>query len=346
MHLDVVGHPLHTRSLSVALVQRSDGKLDVRAAIIDLRKRGVVPVGGDIQGPGLIHHMQLAGIVDPVTATLEAIVAEQPAVAFEASATSAGESCRDPIDAVRVLAGARLDDSFRRGISAAIGGPRGCSHVATLGHLLGSTSAWALEREQALHGRAASRPAGQRIFRRDLIIDGHEPAAGRILLALQLTDLHFAPALPLARPIERFAGELEFRVLAEVELAGLRLARITGAERRRGRADLAEASWRDRDDLLQGLVGMGLGPGVTGELLARLGEADARDRPLRDALLMLAPTLVQCAATLAEGWMVAAQRSSSIVGMGALPDSCYMWRRGGALWRARQDEGSEPPRQD
>ena len=162
----------------------------------------------------------------------------------------------------------------------------------------------------------------------------------------QLTDLHFAPALPLARPIERFAGELEFRVLAEVELAGLRLARITGAERRRGRADLAEASWRDRDDLLQGLVGMGLGPGVTGELLARLGEADARDRPLRDALLMLAPTLVQCAATLAEGWMVAAQRSSSIVGMGALPDSCYMWRRGGALWRARQDEGSEPPRQD
>ena len=53
MHLDVVGHPLHTRSLSVALVQRSDGKLDVRAAIIDLRKRGVVPVGGDIQGPGL-----------------------------------------------------------------------------------------------------------------------------------------------------------------------------------------------------------------------------------------------------------------------------------------------------
>jgi Protein of unknown function (DUF2889) len=347
VHLDAAGHPLHTRALSVGFFQRDDAKLDVRAAIIDLRKRGVVPVGGDIQGPGLIHHMQLAGIVDPVTATLETIAAAQPAVAFEASATSAGESCRDPIDAVRAVAGARLDDTFRRGISAAIGGPRGCSHVATLAHLLGSTGAWVIEREEAAHGRSAERPTGQRVFQRDVIVDGQEPAAGTIVLALQLTDLHFAPSAPLARPIERFAGELEFRARAEVDLAaGLRLVRITGAERRRGRADLASAAWRDRDDLLQPLVGIGLGPGVTGEFLARLGEAHADDRPLRDALLMLAPTLVQCAATLAEGWVVAAQRSSSIVGMGALPDSCYMWRRGGALWRVRQDENREASGQD
>jgi hypothetical protein len=47
MDLDLGGHPLHTRALSVTLAARADGRLDVAGTLLDLRKRGFVPVGGD-----------------------------------------------------------------------------------------------------------------------------------------------------------------------------------------------------------------------------------------------------------------------------------------------------------
>jgi hypothetical protein len=336
VHLDLGGHPLHTRALTVVLTQRGDGRLDVAGTVLDLRERGFVPVGGDLQGSGIIHDMRLHGIVDPASVTLATLAAEQRSVAFEPSAATGGESCRDPIAEVGTLAGARLDAAFGRRVGQGIGGPRGCSHLATLAHLLGASTAWALERDPALVGPRPARAAGERVFRRDVIVDGHEPAPGEVVLGLQLTDLHFAPAPPLAPPMERFAAELEFRALARVDLKGFCLTRIAGAERRRRAADLATASWRERADVLDGLVGLSLGPGVTSTLLARLGDVDA-DRPLLDGLLMLAPALIQCVAALSEGWVLAAQANPAVA-VGGLPDSCYMWRRGGGLLRARASE--------
>jgi hypothetical protein len=143
--------------------------------------------------------------------------------------------------------------------------------------------------------------------------------------------------------MDRFAAAREVRVLAELDLGAFALVRVTGGERDRRVADLAQVSWRSRDDALAPLAGLGLGPGVTAALLARFGHAPA-DRPLLDALLMLAPTLVQCMAALSETWPAAAQRADSRVGIGGLPDSCYMWRRDGALARAREAEGGPPPR--
>ena len=78
MHLDLRGHPLHTRSLSVTLTRRADGRLDVRGELVDLRKRGFVPVAGELQPSGVVHHMLLDAIVDPATRRLDDIVARQP----------------------------------------------------------------------------------------------------------------------------------------------------------------------------------------------------------------------------------------------------------------------------
>ena len=342
MRLDASGQPLHTRALAVTLTTRADGRLDVGGYVLDLRKRGFVPVAGDLQGSGLIHDMRLTGTIDPATGTLEALAAEQRNVAFEASATTRGESCRDPIDRIAAMAGTRLDAGWARRLAAEIGGPRGCSHLLTLGHLLGSAAARGLARERALHG-AAARPAGQRVFRRDLVIDGHEPAEGRLELTAQLTDLHFAPAPALAVPMDRFAEQLEVRALAEVDFSVGKIARATAAERRRGVADFAEAVWTERADAAAWLVGRRLGAGITGELFARFGEADG-DRPLLDTLLNLAPALVQCAAAMSEAWPLAARANPSLIGMGGLPDSCYMWRRDGVLMRARVAEGGTDPR--
>src|SRR2546428_5052954 len=128
MRLEAHGHPLHTRALSVVLTARADGKLDVHGTVLDLRKRGFVPVAGDLQGAGIIHDMRLAGMIDPASATLETLAAEQRSVAFEPSAVTAGESCRDPIDRIALLAGPRLDDGWARGRARPLSGPRPRPH--------------------------------------------------------------------------------------------------------------------------------------------------------------------------------------------------------------------------
>jgi hypothetical protein len=334
MRLEARGHPLHTRALAVVLTARADSRLDVAGTVLDVRKRGFVPVAGDLQGPGVIHDMRLAGTVDPASATLEGLAAEQRSVAFEPSALTRGESCRDPIERITALAGSRLDAGWSRRLGDAIGGPRGCSHLLTLGHLLGSTVTWALARERALHGAAPPRPPGERVFRRDVVIDGHEGAEARVQLSAQTTDLHFAPAGAVARPMERFAEQLEVRLVAELDFPALGIGRLEAAERRRGPAELERAAWHARGDAIAWLVGRRLGAGIPGELLARLGAAPD-DRPLLDTLLMLAPALVQCAAAMSDTWPVAFRANPSLIGMGGLPDSCYMWRQGGALERAR-----------
>jgi hypothetical protein len=343
VRLDVRGHPLHTRALSLTLTQRSDGKLDASAGVLDLRKRGFVPIAGDLQPSGIVHDMRLGGIVDPSTRALETIDAEQRSVAFEPSAVTHGESCRDPIANVAALAGARLDDGWARRVGAEIGGVRGCSHLLTLAHLLGSSAAWALAREAALHGGLVARRAGERVFRRDVVVDGHEPADGRMQLAAQLTDVHFQPAPAVALPLARLAAQTEVRVLVEVEFPAFTITRVTGGERRRGPADLDTAAWRDRGPRLAWLVGDRLGSGIAARLLAQLGAA-LDERPLLDTLLMLAPALVQCAAAMSDAFVAAARAAPSLVGVGGLDDSCYMWRRDGALACARADQRGTAPR--
>ena len=339
MQLDVGGHPLHTRALSVTLSARADGRLDVHGDLLDLRKRGFVPVGGDLQPSGIVHHMLLDAIVDPGTGRVETIEAGQPQVAFEASAVSEGESCRDPIDRVRGLGGATVDAGWAKRLSVEIGGPRGCSHVLTLAQLLGPTVAHAIAAERA-SGRATARRHGERVFRRDVVVDGHERGPATVALALQLTDLHYAAAPALAPSMARFAGAHEVRGLAEIDLARFALAGLELGERRRGPDTLDSAAWQDRRDVAGRLAGLSLARETSQTLLAHRADAPD-DGPLVDGLLMLAPALIQCVAALSDAWPAMAARGGWIVGMGGRPDACYMWRTGGALQRARGDH--EPP---
>ena len=331
MHLELQGHPLHTRALSITLRQRPDGRLDVHGSLLDLRKRGFVPVAGDLQPSGIVHHMLLDGVVDPVARVLDALEARQPAVAFEPSAITGGESCRDPIDRVRALGGAGLDDDFSRRLGEEIGGPRGCSHVLTLAHLLGSTVAWALGQP-----RGGSHAPGARVFRRDVIVDGVESSPGALGLSLQLTDLHYAAAPPVARAMDRFAREQEVRALAGVDLGRYALGQVHVGERRRDAATL-DAPWVDRPDAGDAASGLSLARGVSAALRERLG-GRADDAPLLDGLLMLAPALIQVFAAMSDAWPAQAQRDRWLLGMGGRPDSCFMWRRGGALQEARTPE--------
>jgi hypothetical protein len=344
MRLAVHGHPLHSRVLSITLRRRDDGRLDARGELLDLRKRGFVPVAADLQTSGVVHQMSIDAVVDAATAVIESIAAEQPAVAFEAAAVTGGESCRDPIERLQALRGAPLDGEFARRLGAAFGGPRGCSHVLTLAQLLGSTVPRALA-HVGENGLSAWRP-GERIFRRDVLVDGHEADEGRLQVALQLSDVRFAAAPPIARPMDRFAAQHELRILVETEAYAFPVSAIECAERRRTWADVESAGWSSRNDATAQLIGLPLLSGFQSELLRRFADR-AGDRPLLDALLMLAPALIQIIAALSESWPAEGKQSPSLMGTGGLPDSCYMWRREGALSERLKSEiqsGTLPPR--
>jgi hypothetical protein len=335
MRLDLSGHPIHTRTLSVTFTQAEPPAITFKAYVLDLRKRGFVPVGGDLQGTGIIHHMLVEGTIDAGSRRIETITATMPTVAFEASEASGFESCRDLVGRVDHLAQTPLDESYARRVGAEIGGPRGCSHILTLVHLIGPTASWAIDEDRRLHGDAPSRRIRERIFRRDVTVDGLETQGGELELALQMNDLHLAPSAPLAPASSRFAGQLEIRALARAGLLDLTIARLDLAERRRGPANFETAEWVSRAETVAPLRGLSLRAGITSALYRHFPEP-GDDRPLLDALLMLAPTTVQCFAALADTWTkLYGGRAGAAQETGGLPDSCYMWRREGALGKKR-----------
>ena len=121
MSVEARGLPAHTRTLSVTLRHADAAGVDFAAYVLDLRKRGFVPVGGDIQGPGIIHHMSLSGRIDRAAGRIETIRAEMPTIAFEATPATGGESCRDRIDRVVGLAGTPLAGAYASRVGAAVG---------------------------------------------------------------------------------------------------------------------------------------------------------------------------------------------------------------------------------
>jgi hypothetical protein len=336
MEIEARGAPAHTRTLSVGLYQDDAAHLLARGLVIDLRKRGLVPMAGDLQTNGVIHEMRVDARVQKKGPRVAWIRAEQPHVAFEPSAGTGGECCRDPVARIEALAGATLDAGFARRLGAAIGGPLGCSHVLTAAQLLGSTVCSALESDRARFGEAPPRAPGQRMFQRSLSIDGLEDGDRGLCLALQLADIHFAPVARVDDPLERLAQQREIRIHADVDLGAMSLREVSGAERVSTAHDAHDAPWQPRDlGFLKGHPALG---GMARTLFAQLAD-DPAQRPLLDALLNLAPAVIQCVPALTRHWkrwresgqQAGGGSGPSLMAGGGMVDSCYMWRRDGFL---------------
>ena len=332
MEFEAIGAPAHTRTLVISLVRIGGDRIDASGSIVDVRKRGLVPMASDLQTAGVIHDMRVRAEIALEPARIAAISVEQANVAFEPSLATGGECCRDPGPRITALVGTPLDGESTRRLGAALGGPLGCSHVLTLAQLLLSTAQTGLALDRERFGGAA-RPDGQRIFHRSLTVDGVLGGDG-LHLALQQADVHFAPIVPRADtdPLERLAGRLEIRAQAEIDLDAMVLRSLRAAERESGR-DAFYGAWRDRSAPLADLAGRSALGGMAAALYERLG-ARGEDRPLLDALRNLAPTLIQCVPAVMERWQrhPGAPRPGMMAGSG-MTDSCYMWRTGGALHR-------------
>lgn len=327
--------------MTLDVSQEADGKLRAWGEILDLRKASFVPMVDQLQTAGIIHHMILDGRVDSATRVLESLDTQQPNVAVEPSELTGGECCRDPAPSLQKLVGKSFDDSFGQELGRVFGGPRGCSHLLTLFYQMASALPSALDLEQAARAeQPVARRAGERLFRRAIFVDGFEPDADGLHLAISLMDYHSAP-IDLEgsdRRLDLLGEHHEVRVLAHVQLSDLAFQSLEVGERTRTRTSL-DAAWVDRSEEVSSLIGRGVMPGLGTELRGMLGGRPDATRML-DALLQLAPGFVQCTPALSDRMFDQVKESEGkgvshgmprFLASGGGTDSCYVWRRGGPL---------------
>ena len=340
------GLPLHTRTLALDVFQEDHATLRADGTILDLRKCGFVPTGGELQTAGVIHQMHWrAWLADP-SGRIASLEIAQPVVAMERSAATGGECCRDPAPRLQELVGSAFDASFAKRLAALFGGPLGCSHLLTLGQALGAL----LPRVLGDSAREPARRApGECVAKQTLMLDGFERADGVLEIAIQASEYRLAPRVGVEAMLDRLGVARELRVLGEVRLRDMQLLALSAAARERDAATLASVNWRDLDAEVAPLAGESALRGMAARIRAQMGGLpESGERALLTAaLLNFAPGLIQCMPALSHrlGGMfaraasqpaAAAGEMNSVLTSGGLPDSCYMWRTGSAAGQQRR----------
>ena len=333
--MQISGHPLHTRSMTMKVSLAADGRWLARGQVIDLRKTGFAPLSTDLQPAGIIHHMCLDLHIDPASAMIEGLSATQPVVAIEPSARSCGESCRDPVAALDAMVGVRLDDEFRGRLQAVFGGPRGCSHLLSLFHFMARALVRGLAAEARFQGgeRAGLRAVDDTVFQSSLYIDGFHTAERNFQLSLQVYDFLVRPEVESASALDRFQYEAGARLATVVQTADMSLADMQLGTRERTLDSLGELDWRERSDWAEALAGAPImgGFGARASMALR---AEPEAELMLDGLLQLAPGFIQVIAAVADQWIARTRSGENADGdrpLGAAVDSCYIWREGGSV---------------
>ncbi|CAM9469227.1 unnamed protein product [Discosporangium mesarthrocarpum] len=322
--------PSHTRSLDIALHADEPGTMGFRADLLDLRKAGLLSLGGRVATAGIIHHMTLLGRAEDATGEILELSWEQSHVMHEANHASRGECCRDPMDRLTGLVGSRLGAGFRTELKQHFGGPLGCTHINTLFQELSATVARLQGLRLAEPSLATPRSVGARVARRAVFFDAFLPEAGtRSELRVRLSDAQYAP--PDERGNEAMALHSEVRLAALVDLMGWQISSLRGAERSRRGPEIEASPWHDRSEDLASFVDASLGGGMARRCAERFGDVED-DACLLSALLALAPGMTQVGAGLSDSLApspVARPAKSGAPLGGAGP--CYLLRGDGPL---------------
>lgn len=341
MKLEISGAPIHTRCLAISLAQGSADSVDFRADILDLRKGGLMELGGRVTMAGIIHKMELTGRFAADSGRLERIDWNQSHVMHEPNEKSRGECCRDPMPRLNGVLGKRFGSDFGAGLKGCFGGPLGCTHVNTLLQEVDAFVSRHLCLRRTDRDYARSRGAGERIGARSLYFDAFF-GEGRTTtdLSVRLADLHYAPSEAGGR--ERVALHAEVRVVAEADLAGWQLRSLAAQQRDRRGPDFAEAAWESRTFELEVFVGRSLFGGMNRFCLERFGgrEADAR---LLSSLMSLAPGMTQVGAAISDRLVPSSSSRPLAAGLTG-PGPCYMLRADGPLMESIGRRDPEPER--
>ncbi len=337
--LEIAGVPLHTRCLAVALKQDSADALDFRADILDLRKGGLMALGGRVTMAGIIHKMELSGRFAADSGRLEQIEWAQSHVMHEPNATSRGECCRDPMPRLKALIGRRFGEDFSAGLKGCFGGPLGCTHVNTLLQEVDAFVSSHRALREADADYAKPRAIGERIGVRSLFFDAFFEEGGATTgLSVRLADLHYNPSDASGR--ETVALHAEVRLVAEADLAGWQLRSIAAQERSRRGPTCGDAAWASRSDALEVLVGRSLFGGMNRFCLERFG-GRAADARLLSSLMSLSPGMTQVGAALSDQ-LAPSSSARPLAGGLSGPGPCFMLRAEGPLMASIGGREPEP----
>jgi hypothetical protein len=290
----VQGDPIHRRSLEIALDPESGGCREARGRIVDRRLQGFTYTGGRVVGPGPIHDMSAQLRLDLRTGRVEAASGAMALPAFQGSATTRFEGCRDVLPNLGNLAGLDAGGDLASGIRAAIGRERGCYHLSTLVLAMAPLLRAALREPEPRDAR----------FERTIELTACEAGEGRVRLHGLL---------------------VEQRGAAEPRRA--RLAWCVDAGEMKLRGVLAEAAPQlaPRRDAAAALEGLPLFGGFARAALERLGGLAGAEEILELAL-GLSAVVTQAMVTVPS-----APDPGLEAGRHRAHGTCYMWRAGGPL---------------
>ena len=318
--------PLHTRMITLRLRWDSDGQLEADGRLVDLRKRGIVPLAGAIQGPGIVHDMAARVSIDPDSLRVVALAPAMNAYPFAPSPQTRGEGCPARLGDVQQLVGLSLAEGYGDAVMERIGGPRGCFHVLTLLRLLGPSVVWAMSRERARGGARRPGAPGSPIFSRSVIVDGQWRGGTDIDLHGTISDVHFASGaetLPLQEELERgFEAEVDLGV----SLPAMAAQTPSGRMRESGPGVGNVGPWQSIDSIAR-LDGIALRKGFSARVQELFGDSAGLE-PATHLVLMLAPVVMQSIPSLIDELQIGRRRAE---GPHAAIDSCHMWRAGGPL---------------
>jgi hypothetical protein len=320
------GTLLHTRLVTLRLTWADGGTVLADGRLVDIRKRGIVPLAGALRGPGVVHDMGVRVWVDPQDLSIRRIEPAMRAYPFAPSSRTCNEGCPNRLDDVQHLVGIRLDRAYGDTVTEHIGGPRGCFHIFTLLRLLGPSVVWALRGGAQPHARAPQPAPDSPIFARSMIVDGLLGDGLQIDLHGTLCDITYPPgaeSLPLEEELEsgfEAAGRLA------VALPEMKAVTANAQVRDLGPGVGQAGPWTAVPAVEQ-LAGVSLRKGYSANVQQRLGDGDGT-RPLTHLLLLFAPVLLQCMPSLID---VLDLRPRRVEGPHPATDSCHMWRSGGPL---------------
>ena len=337
-----VGMPLHTRSLTVTVSRTSESTWHARGDVIDLRKNGFVPSNYDLQPSGVIHMMSIDFDFDPKTLIIESIEIAQPFVAIESSEATKGECCRDPAPKLLALNGECLDTVFTKKLGGVFGGALGCSHLLTLFQLMASAVPRAVVLEYDRIAREGTEhPLGARFYRRAVFVDGNQRSGEQTDVAVQLADTHTRPLEGGARVTERLSLSHEVKTFATIDRKRFLVDRLEIRERERTYSTVGTATWTDHTEWAEPLLGVRLIPGMAGRIFKLIGDRGDL-QAVRDNLLQMAPGFLQITAAQMDEYFERREQTQpgetpekpAVSDLGGNSDSCYMWRRDGAIHSA------------
>jgi hypothetical protein len=296
--------------LTLRLAAEGADALVADGRILDVRKRGVISIAGQVNSPGVVHDMAIRLVLDRRSLEVRSAGLRMPSVPFPDGVGHAGETCRDNEAGFARVIGLTLGPGFTARLQRTIGGPRGCFHVFTIMRLLGPTVEWSLA------------DTDHRPFERAVVIDGLRTAAG-LTLRGTLADARIAEGARGAA--DTFEADAEL----SLEMPGLIVSGLAERHRRGG------GPWSEADlENVEGIAGMSI-LRTYGLAIERVVSARGPLAPVHQLLLMLQPVAFQCMPALSgvRAEVSPARRAGPV----AAVDSCSMWRRGGPLLATLQE---------